>query len=109
MCDCKSYNKDIGSRPEVIIPLPDGLATHRQNRTVCIDACIAETIRHLWSHRIETLGCCCGHGKEGPSLIISEGYQADDYLTIRNLIADVDLRKWNILQWQLCTIDGSTQ
>lgn len=36
--------------------LKDGLSA-----TVCIDPCIVEVIKDLWTQGIETTGCCCGH------------------------------------------------
>lgn len=32
--------------------------------TAKVDACIAPLVQMLNDYGIETLGCCCGHGKE---------------------------------------------
>lgn len=100
-CDCKSYNWDIGKKPEVILPLPDEIDTERRNRTVCVDACIVHVILYLWKHDIQTLGCCCGHNRTGPCVVITDGYKYADWWRIRWLIEEVDERQWGILQWQL--------
>ena len=91
---------------EVILDLPDSIATHKQNRTVGVDACIAEVIRHLWSKGIETLGCCCGHGREDPSLIVADGYGLISIGRIQKQIAEIDHRRWIILQWKLTKVNG---
>lgn len=92
---------------EVVIDLPDGIATYRQNRTVCVDSCIVDVIKHLWSKGWQTLGCCCGHGKGNPNVVITDGYGAQDILAILLELSQVDAREWDILQWKLTKVNGT--
>ncbi len=103
-CDCKSYNLGGGKRPEVVLDLPDNIDTEKKNRTVCIDACIAAAIKTLWSKGYETLGCCCGHGKTNPGIVIAGGYGDADVLTILLELSQVDERDWDIFQWKLTQV-----
>jgi len=89
---------------EVILDLPGNIAIHRQNRTVCVDSCIADTIKHLWNKGCQTLGCCCGHGKNNPSIIIPEKYNNIKILAIFLELSQIDKRIWDILQWQLVKV-----
>jgi len=41
-------------------------------RTFRVDGCMAEHIVHLNSIGIETLGCCCGHGRYFRTVVIRE-------------------------------------
>ena len=100
MCTCISYNrpKDWQTEPEVI------LETGRTDRpTICVDACIAPVIKHLWDNGIETLGCCCGHNVEIPSVILDEHMRGKEE-TVRYLIGEIDTREWRVLMWQLVEI-----
>lgn len=86
-----------------VLDLPDGLCIWKQNRKVCVDFCIVDQIRILWDARIETLGCCCGHGKAklgGISLIIDSKYSDDEIKSIADLLKQNDTRNWHILQWR---------
>jgi len=66
MCNC--VNVKIGSydnqvellRPKCMIGRTEGT----NSNTICIDKCIAEEIKYLWSLGIRTTGCCCGHNKQ---------------------------------------------
>ncbi len=31
--------------------------------TTCVDACLSSLIQALWSRKVVTTGCCCGHNK----------------------------------------------
>lgn len=70
VCTCHpTIWKDEKARfaQQVVLELPDGsLDRARRLRegmttTVCVDPCIVDAIRQLWSLGIETMGCCCGH------------------------------------------------
>ena len=59
MCDC--INVKMGSYDnQIILKMPNG-------ELMGIDKCIAEEIKYLWSLKINTNGCCCGHN-------INKGY-----------------------------------
>lgn len=104
MCDCHSYNGYIGTDPEVILdPRPYFPGT---TKTVCVDACIADEIKALWSAGIWTGGCCCGHngyfGEDRPSVIIYQGYNA---AKAKHILSEIDPhRDWKVQQWQLMEI-----
>jgi hypothetical protein len=87
-----------------ILHLPNNIVSHKQNRNVSIDACISHVIQHLWNNNIGTLGCCCGHNKRDPDIVIETGEGDNNLYRIATLIKEVDFgmdRKWNILQWRL--------
>ena len=83
---------------------PPELGVERE--TVCIDACIAMIVQHLWSCGVVTLGSCCGHGRERPSLVLG---QHEDFGIVRACIAQVipknrwvsDEYGWDLSQWRL--------
>lgn len=103
-CNCKSYKLGGGDRQEVVLDLPDNIDTGKQNRTVSIDACIADAIKHLWNKEYETLGCCCGHGISSPSIIIADGHGPQDILAILLELSQVDKRDWDIYQLKLTQV-----
>lgn len=99
MCDCHSYNKPNlgGKRSEIVLNAP----SWSSKKTICIDACIADTIQMLWKNGIETLGCCCGHGKKCPSVVIAESMNG---AKVYKLLKANDDREWEVLQWKLVLI-----
>jgi len=104
MCDCVSYNRPdwcpANGTPEVILPKP---AWSSRERGICVDACIAEAIKMLWANGIVTDGCCCGHNRMRPSVVIdssADGRRALDLL-LRN-----DGRDWVVNQWRLMRLEG---
>lgn len=47
----------------VTVPLPKEL--QKERKSISIDSCLQEEIYDLlFKHNIETIGCCCGHGKK---------------------------------------------
>lgn len=38
-----------------------------------VDSCIVTIVRALQAAGIETLGSCCGHGKEDGSILLADG------------------------------------
>lgn len=95
MCNCHSYNWGIGFEPEIIM-------THPLTKcNVCIDACIAYVVRHLWNNNIWTTYSCCGHNRENPSIglwaIPPHDYQKKIYIDwVKSIIKLVDNREWFI-------------
>lgn len=95
MCNCKSYNLEIGTVDEEILSPPF------QDRTVCIDSCIKDLVLMVWSAGIITRGSCCGHNNSNPSLIL-DGITTDEQLEIvKVIIKDNDTREFDILMWKL--------
>lgn len=37
-----------------------------------VDSCIAEEVQRLNNVGIKTVGCCCGHGKQEPTVLVLE-------------------------------------
>jgi hypothetical protein len=104
MCNCYSYNGDIsleGKTPQVVMPPPE---SWNHGRDICIDACISETIGHVWRSGIYTLNSCCGHGKDDPTIIVEQNCSKDEANRIRAIIAEVDSRKFKLISWTLTEI-----
>lgn len=110
-CDCGSYNRDdpgVG-RPEIPLDPPEWLQDmrghDRPDRPVPVDACIAATVKAVWLAGYMTLGSCCGHGGRvtpRPSLVLHGDVR--DFAGLRDLLAEVDGREWELLQWQLVEV-----
>lgn len=101
MCDCRSYNAQVGIIPEVVLPRPDWLPVGERENGVPVDACIAPVIQRLWDEGVQTLSSCCGHnGRVGPRvLVLAGGVDAEQ---VRGKLARIDPgRQWQLLQWQL--------
>jgi len=76
---------------------------------ICIDSCIAETILEAWKRGVRTAGSCCGHGKEGPSVVLPT-WEHDQPAVARTVLAEIDpSRRWTIEQWQLVDVSDRTQ
>jgi hypothetical protein len=50
-----------GSRVELFAPPQLARA---DGRGICVDACLALEVSHLWAAGVTTTGCCCGHGEQ---------------------------------------------
>lgn len=81
------------------VPLPDDICPGKENRTVCIDECIIATIKALWAAGVQTLGCCCGHGKERASIVLADTGNLDDIVKTERILSE-DGRAWSIIQWR---------
>lgn len=52
---------------QVVLTLPDWTDAYQRRKengydpTICVDGCVVDAIKDLWSLAIETTGCCCGH------------------------------------------------
>jgi hypothetical protein len=90
----------------IVVDLPENMLHLKDSgrTTVCIDECIVDQIKALWEAGIETLGCCCGHHKERPSLVVPEGYKDKDIEKIVAILKANDSRGWDIMQWRLKTV-----
>ena len=40
-----------------------------------VDSCLADIVQALNDANIETLGCCCGHGKDNGDIMLADGRQ----------------------------------
>ena len=89
----------------IVLPLPSYLPNYRNDkRNISIDIGIEETIKHLWKHKIVTLGSCIETESTGPSLIIGEDYDKKGIKRILTIIKEVDRREWKIYKWCLLMV-----
>lgn len=101
-CHCKSYNNfnDKGDEPdeEVVLTVPEKFRHHTGGReTVCVDACIAHVVQGLWDAGIPTLNSCCGHGKEKPSIVMTDHMDPD---VVLHALSKLDPRAWTVSRWE---------
>ena len=99
MCDCHSYNSDSGTVPEIVLTVP------WDNKHVSIDACIAHVVRALWDDGIATVGSCCGHGSDIPTILLERAQDADRAIKCVSL---TDGRRFKMLAWVLAEM-GCTE
>ena len=77
MCNCKnimvgSYDNQVELPvPEHMSPLRDCLGEIKAVQKICVDRCLENEIKHLWSLGIITTGCCCGHNVLDPYIGVS--------------------------------------
>jgi hypothetical protein len=89
MCKCISYNQ-----PEKYQIIKTKILFYKYlNKTVCIDACIADCIKQLWEAGIKTTGSCCGHNKNKPSVIVKTNTEKKVAFT---LLKEIDDRQWDV-------------
>lgn len=102
-CNCHSYNMNIGIKPEIKVVPPAFIGETRMNPDlpICLDACIADTIQHLWKRGELTLNCCCGHNKNLPSIVIDASQDPD---RVRQIIKEVDDRDFELFAWKLIKV-----
>ena len=104
-CNCKSYNWDgkllnSAKDEEVLVELPKFMREAIGKDTTCIDACIVDTMKAFWAKNIVTRGCCCGHNKERPSVILET--RVPYTVRARRILKEIgDDRDWVILTWEL--------
>jgi len=93
---------------QIILKVPEHIKEFRNNKkTVCIDEKIVDVIKHLWSKKIITLGCCQGipeYMDNRPNIIISNEYKKTDIDQIKVYIKEIDNRHFAILQWNLIEV-----
>ena len=105
MCNCRSYNQPEESQevPEIILPKPKWSS---KTNGICVDACIADAIVMLWDNGIITRGCCCGHNKLNPSVIVDE---SEDPIETLHLLTEYDDRDWNVYRWELISYNNEVK
>lgn len=92
-CRCHSYNWEIGEEKNVVVDAPHW----SEKKRICLDACIADTIKELWKRGIITLGSCCGHNKATPDVIVCESQGPNAVLAI---LSEIDPRDWEVSRWE---------
>ena len=88
----------------IAVDLPDNMRDLKESGTVCIDECIVPQIQALWKAGVMTRGCCCGHGKTNPEVIIADSQDPTATARAYDVLKEVDSRRWSILQWKLVEV-----
>ena len=88
----------------IVVDLPAHIMPDRESRTVCIDECIVPQIQALWKEGVQTLGCCCGHGKDECDVILPSTSDPTATATAYWVLDGVDHRRWSIKQWKLVEV-----
>ena len=71
--------------PENMLHLKDSGRTQ-----VCTDECIVPQIQALWAAGVETLGCCCGHGKRECDVILTGSFDPTDVSEAYDILKKTD-------------------
>lgn len=88
-----------------VVALPPNVDTSKEVRSVSLDRCLVPAIKAIWAAGFETLGCCCGHDKEPPNVVVPEGHTREDIEVIAEVLRRVDPeRDWQIMQWRLTLV-----
>lgn len=74
---CNCVNVEVGSYSnQVELTLPPHMVKYKAKEggadTICVDTCLVDEIKYLWSIGITTTGCCCGHNKVDPYIGVIE-------------------------------------
>lgn len=81
---CKCINVDFGTyenqimvdAPQFMLPLINCIGEEKEPY-ICLDKCIADEVMNLWSKKIHTVGCCCGHNKIDGYIQVKHAYIDD--------------------------------
>ena len=86
---------------ETIVATPDFIWHERAapEKGICIDECIADVIKRAWKHGVQTLSSCCGHGGEGPNVVLTQDKD-------QPALAAKHLPGFNLYQWLLTEVSG---
>lgn len=97
-CNCHSYNWDFWKDKEEIIKKLVWVAADWEKiyEDICIDACIADTIKLLWSEWVNTMSSCCGHWKRNPSIVF---WSIEDAVKWKKLLKEYDKREFDLSYW----------
>ena len=64
---------------------------------VSIDSCISAAIEKAWGKGVRTLGSCCGHGSNPPSVVLTDDPE-------QPMLARIHLPGFVLYQWQLTDV-----
>lgn len=71
ICPCQTALVEPGSYDgQVELVPPPFLQGSGTERGISVDACLALEISNLWKLGIQTLECCCGHGRRAPYIAV---------------------------------------
>ncbi len=101
MCDCISYNRPEAHQTTPQVKLVRLNPTQHRDQVetvkyVSVDACIARQVEALWNAGVETLSCCCGHGRRDPSVIVDSPTAAAKAVRV---LSQCDERRWTVYAW----------
>ncbi len=94
MCKCKH-----GESTD-FLEVPEEFKESLGKNKIGIDACVSHVVKAIWKAGYTTLGICCGHGKNTPSLVMSNKYTTEDIKKVFEIIKKVDDRDFMIGQWE---------
>lgn len=86
MCNCKNITPQTKEcyAQQVLLDIPPHMEAYKQSRLkngmspqVCIDKCVVDEIKELWSKGIITYGCCCGHNTYESMVNVDENNSND--------------------------------
>lgn len=99
-CNCRSYNWGIGEDRSVMLDPMKYFDFCDSPDPIPVDPCIADDVAALWDAKIWTIGSCCGHNTNPPSVVLSSESDAQQ---ASEILADRDpSRPWAVLFWALC-------
>jgi hypothetical protein len=78
-----------GDTVDVQVTIPAHLSHTGEERTVvkAVDRCLAPIVEELNRHGFGTCGCCCGHGRTRPTiLLLDRRLIADDVQTLYAMV-----------------------
>jgi len=97
-CNCHSYNWGFWETKEVILNrlVWESADWEKILKEICIDACISETIKHLWKEWVNTESSCCWHNILEPHIVFSS---IEDAVKWRDLLRLIDKRQFQMSYW----------
>jgi hypothetical protein len=99
-CKCISYNRPQPwqREPEQVLETPEWAVSGGARQTVCVDACIADAVRALWSASIWTYGSCCGHGEPSKRTVIVDMADRKKAREVLDLVDDtIRVGAWELI------------
>ena len=79
MCE---WNK----KDKAVVLTPEGM------REVNVDACLKPMVEGLGKAGVVTVGCCCGHGRDCPTILLEDG-------RVVYILKDKPWEVWKLIVW----------
>lgn len=92
MCNCISYNRPEKGQTDGEVILHNKEMTGKDS--VCIDFCIVDDIKKLWSNNIPTLNSCCGHNESPKSVVVDKCYSD----RAKEMLPHFDVFFWDLIK-----------
>ena len=106
-CSCISNNRpgeyQTTEAVKLVPPFPTKAFGEKDkpHKPIFVDACIVPILKHLWQHNIYTVNSCCGHNQTAPSIVVENWTHPDNAKRIKQVIAEIDDRPFQIKCWKL--------